>query len=107
MNLDAFLNSIYLYSENFQNTVAQCLGYRFGTGCYKRSRSTQMRDNWQNWQLCMKCARRLHPQYYKDKKNHGVNTFDDPDRITKPFMVPNVPLTSHELRIIQEEATIK
>jgi len=55
--------------------MAQCMGHRYGTGCYHRSRSTQMRDNWENWQLCYKCARLLHPKYYKDKKDHGVKTF--------------------------------
>lgn len=28
--------------------------------------------NWKLWQLCYKCAIELHPEYYKDKKKHGV-----------------------------------
>lgn len=59
--------------------MATCLGHRArtpkypnGTGCYHRSRSTQMRDNWTKWQLCFGCARKLHPQFYKNTKNHGV-----------------------------------
>jgi len=51
-----------------------CLGHRQGTGCYHRSRNRQMRENWEKFQLCYKCARILHPAYYKDKKNHGVKT---------------------------------
>ena len=54
--------------------MATCLGHREGTGCYHRSRSTQRRDNWELWQLCHSCARKLHKNYYKDKKNHGVRT---------------------------------
>lgn len=52
--------------------MATCLGFRQGTGCKHRSRSTQKRVNWENWQLCHECAVKLHPEYYKDKKNHGV-----------------------------------
>lgn len=52
--------------------LARCLGYREGTGCTHLSRYTQKRENWENWQLCHKCARILHPEYYKDKRNHGV-----------------------------------
>ena len=54
--------------------MATWLGYRYGTDCMHRSRSTQKRENWELWQLCHKCARILHPEYYKDKKNHGVRT---------------------------------
>ena len=54
------------------NELAMCLGHRFGTGCYHRSRSTQKRDNWEKWQLCHTCARKLHANFYKGKKNHGV-----------------------------------
>ena len=54
--------------------MATCLGHKLGTGCHHRSRSTQKRVNWENWQLCHKCARILHPEFYKDKKNHGVRT---------------------------------
>ncbi len=54
--------------------MATCLGHREGTECYHRSRSTQKRDNWELWQLCHKCARELHPEFYKNKKNHGVRT---------------------------------
>ncbi len=61
------------------------MGHRQGTGCYKRSRSTQKRDNWQNWQLCYFCALKLHPQYYIDKKKHGVRPFPDHNKITEDF----------------------
>ena len=53
--------------------MATCLGHKQGTGCYHRSRCTQKRVNWERWQLCHGCARILHPEYYKGKKNHGVN----------------------------------
>ena len=59
-------------NNSWEETLATCMGHREGTGCYHRSRSTQKRENWQNWQLCYKCARKLHPEYYKDKNNHGV-----------------------------------
>lgn len=53
--------------------MATCLGHRYGTGCMYRSRNTQKRDNWEKWQLCYKCARILHPEFYEKKHNHGVN----------------------------------
>ena len=106
MNLNAFLNPIYLNSKNQPFTVAMCLGYRFGTGCKHHSRCTQKRVNWEKWQLCMRCARRLHPEFYKNKKNHGVKTFEDPDKIPKQFMVTKVPLTSHEIRNLQKEKVL-
>lgn len=65
--------------------MATCLGHKFGTECYHRSRSTQRRENWENWQLCHKCARKLHPEYYKDKKNHGVRTVGQLEDNETPF----------------------
>ena len=75
--------------------MAQCLGHRFGTGCYHRSRSTQMRDNWEKWQLCYKCARILHPKYYEGKNDHGVRTYKGSDtRYSKtPFNLTEEPVT--------------
>ena len=68
--------------------MATCLGHRYGTECYHRSRSTQKRDNWEKWQLCYKCARYLHPEYYKGKKNHGVRkTSDITTKTKKPFAI--------------------
>ena len=78
--------------------MAQCLGHRQGTGCTHRSRSTQGRDNWQLWQLCYSCARKLHPQHYKGKKNHGVKTFPDVDRIPAPFAVEKMPDIEEKIR---------
>jgi len=73
--------------------LATCLGHRFGTGCEHRSRSTQMRDNWEKWQLCYKCARLLHPKYYEDKRHHGVKTYPKNDvRYSKvPFNLVEEP----------------
>ena len=72
--------------------MATCLGHRFGTECYHRSRSTQKRDNWELWQLCYKCARILHPEYYKDKKNHGVRTITRTTQYSKiPFNLAEMP----------------
>ena len=71
--------------------MATCLGHRFGTGCNHRSRSTQKRVNWENWQLCHKCARILHPEYYKDKKNHGVRTMPGSQYSVTPFNIVELP----------------
>jgi len=72
--------------------VATCLGHRQGTGCSHRSRSTQKRDNWENWQLCYECARKLHPKYYKDKKNHGVRKVIENTKYTEiPFNIVELP----------------
>ena len=74
--------------------MVQCLGYRQGTGCSHRSRSTQKRDNWELWQLCYECARKLHPNYYKDKKNHGVRKVQGSARYTEtPFNIAEMPTT--------------
>jgi len=70
-----------------------CLGHREGTGCYHRSRSTQKRDNWEKWQLCHKCARILHPEFYKNKKNHGVRPMPGNDKrySNAPFAIDQMP----------------
>ena len=41
-----------------------CLGHKKGTGCFIRTRNSQNTVNWENWQLCYSCARKLHPEYY-------------------------------------------
>ncbi len=71
--------------------MATCLGYRQGTGCTHRSRSTQRRENWELWQLCHKCARILHPDFYKDKKNHGVRTVPEDEHKKIPFGIVALP----------------
>jgi hypothetical protein len=71
--------------------VATCLGYRYGTNCHHRSRSTQKRVNWENWQLCHKCARRLHPEYYKGKKDHGVRPMPTEQYSKVPFSIAEMP----------------
>ncbi len=72
--------------------LAMCLGHRQGTGCYHRSRYTQKRVNWEKWQLCMKCARILHPEFYKGKKNHGVRTVPENSQYSKvPFGIVSMP----------------
>ena len=49
--------------------LVKCLGNKLGnTGCSHRSRSPQKHDNWELWQLCYKCAKILHPEYYKNNK---------------------------------------
>lgn len=68
-----------------------CMGYRHGTGCRHRSRNTQKRENWENWQLCYKCARILHPDFYKGKKNHGVKTLEDTSKPKIPFGIVAMP----------------
>ena len=65
--------------------MVTCLGHRFGTDCKHRSRNRQMRENWENWQLCYKCARILHPEFYEGKKNHGVKPLPDN---TKHYKLP-------------------
>ena len=72
--------------------MATCLGHKYGTGCFKRNRCTQKRLNWENWQLCHKCARILHPEHYKDKKNHGVNRVRGLDEITISLLEPPMTL---------------
>jgi len=71
--------------------LATCLGYRYGTGCTHRSRCTQKRENWEKWQLCYSCARTLHPEYYKNKKNHGVRKVIE-NKYKIPFAVEKMPL---------------
>ncbi len=71
--------------------MAMCLGHRFGTECYHRSRCTQKRVNWEKWQLCHKCARLLHPEFYKDKKNHGVRTVPENEHSKTPFAIQELP----------------
>lgn len=73
--------------------MATCLGHKQGTGCYHRSRSTQKRDNWENWQLCHSCARILHPEHYKDKKNHGVRRVIEGHYTDIPFGIVALPTT--------------
>jgi len=58
-----------------------CMGHRLGTGCRHRSRSTQKRENWENWQLCYPCAKKLHPEFYKNKKHHGIKPFPTDDTL--------------------------
>jgi len=65
--------------------LATCLGHKEGTGCTHRSRSTQKRENWEKWQLCYTCARKLHPEFYENKKNHGVRKVSDLPYSTIPF----------------------
>ena len=76
---------------NGEEHLATCLGHRQGTGCYHRSRSTQKRENWENWQLCHECARKLHPDYYKDKKNHGVRKVKGTRYSELPFSIAEMP----------------
>ena len=72
--------------------MATCLGYRQGTGCRHRSRSTQKRDNWELWQLCHECARKLHPEFYKNKKNHGVRKIRGTPYSDTPFGITQMPI---------------
>ena len=73
--------------------MATCLGHREGTGCYHRSRSTQKRENWENWQLCYNCARKLHPKYYANKKDHGVRPMPGNNQYSKvPFAIAEMPV---------------
>ena len=71
--------------------MATCLGHRNGTGCSHRSRSTQKRENWEKWQLCYACARKLHPEYYADKKNHGVRKVSGTQFSNTPFNIVEMP----------------
>jgi hypothetical protein len=47
--------------------------------------------NWERWQLCHKCARLLHPEFYKDKKNHGVRTVPENEHSKTPFAIQELP----------------
>lgn len=71
--------------------MATCLGHREGTGCLHRSRSTQKRENWVKWQLCYTCAKKLHPEFYKNKKNHGVRKVLDSPYSKTPFGIVELP----------------
>ena len=72
--------------------MATCLGHREGTGCHHRSRSTQKRDNWELWQLCHSCARKLHKDFYKNTKNHGVRKVRENTQYAKvPFGIVKMP----------------
>ena len=73
--------------------MATCKGHLQGTGCYHRSRSTQRRDNWTKWQLCYTCAYKLHPEFYKDKKNHGVRKVIEKQNNEPPFGIVEMPTT--------------
>lgn len=42
-----------------------------GTNCTTVSRIPSA-HNWKEWQLCYPCARKLHPEYYAGKKEHGT-----------------------------------
>jgi len=67
--------------------------YPNGTGCYQRSRSPQRRVNWEKWQLCHGCARKLHPEFYKNKKKHGVNKLHGTEMYNeKPFTIEVLPV---------------
>ena len=71
--------------------MAQCLGYREGTDCYHRTRDPQKTDNWEKWQLCYKCARIIHPEFYKDEKKHGVKTATTGKFSEMPFGIIAMP----------------
>lgn len=53
--------------------MVTCLGHKHGTACYHVTPDPQHSVNWEKWQLCYKCAIKLHPEYYYDKRDHGVN----------------------------------
>lgn len=75
----------------WRKNLATCLGYREGTGCKHRSRSTQKRENWEIWQLCYRCARKLHPEYYANKKDHGVRPMPGDQYNKTPFGIVELP----------------
>lgn len=60
-----------------------CLGHKKGTDCYFRTKNPQNRINWEKWQLCIECARKLHPEFFKDIKNHGVQKGERKNKINK------------------------
>ena len=62
-----------------------CLGHKFGTECYFRTRYPERKPNWEKWQLCVTCARKLHPEFYKNIKNHGVTTRYQPQKYKGTF----------------------
>lgn len=76
-----------------RKNLATCLGYRYGTGCMHRTRDPQKRVNWEKWQLCHHCARILHPEYYKDKKKHGVKTTQGAEFSKTPFGIVEMPVS--------------
>ena len=87
--------------------LATCLGYRNGTGCTNRSRSTQNQLNWEKWQLCYSCARKLHPEYYANKPNHGVGISEDRKildtiRSKKTMKVIGCNITSDAVNYLEE-----
>lgn len=57
-----------------------------------RSRCTQKRENWEKWQLCYSCARELHPEFYKNKKNHGVRKVLETKYSKTPFGIEEMPV---------------
>jgi len=40
----------------FLNNVVMCLGHRYGTECKRVVRTTHNTSNWEDYQLCYKCA---------------------------------------------------
>lgn len=72
-------------------TLATCLGYREGRNCSHRTRSPQKSDNWELWQLCYSCARKLHPEFYINKKNHGVKKEPKIQFSAIPFAIEKLP----------------
>ncbi len=49
--------------------MATCLGHKYGTGCYKNSKSPRAK-NWIDYQLCHKCYCVLITKT-KPRKGHG------------------------------------
>lgn len=65
--------------------MVRCLGYKNGINCIQTTKSPQKRENWERWQLCINCARKLHPEFYKDKKLHGYRKPDQLDTSASVF----------------------
>ena len=49
----------------------RCQGHKYGTGCMKTS-SYPDAENWKMFQMCYGCAKKLHPEFYATKPDHGV-----------------------------------
>jgi hypothetical protein len=54
--------------------ITRCLGHIFGTGCMKTRGGSSDAPNWVKWQLCYECAKILQPEFYENKRNHGVGS---------------------------------
>ena len=66
--------------------------------CGIRMRSPKS-ENWKIFKMCFKCAKKNHPEYYEDKRNHGVGgTYLDKNPQTHSMVVMPMATMTARLR---------